>query len=332
MELPKKNVFQRLGTITESPIRIPISQRLGKVGESSTKRTNTVQEINETTLLIINAPKVIFISPKKDDAKEEEVVVVHHISVGEGNIQPSEEELEEASAIFEEGGEATINELKKVNLGTEEDPRPTFLSASLSMSGLDPTIAVHKLAVKTGVKPVKQTQRWFHFELVPEIEKEVDKLLKANFIREVKYPSWIANIVSVKKKNGQIRVCVDFRDLNKAFPKDDFPLPITELMVHTTTWHEALSFMDRSSSYNQIRMDPKYEEMMAFYTPKGIFCYKVISFGMKNVVAKYKRATQRIFDNFLHKFVKCYIDDLVVKTKARDDHLKDLRAVFKRLQ
>ncbi|KAG9439903.1 hypothetical protein H6P81_020068 [Aristolochia fimbriata] len=291
---------------------------------------------------------------KKDP--EEEEVVVHHISVDKGDDPTLEDDLGEAPAIFEEGGQATIDQLKKVNLGTEDDPRPTFLSASLSvieetdymslrneykdvfawsyteMPGLDPTVAIHKLAINSGVKPIKQSQRRFRPELVPEIEKEVDKLLKADFIREVKYPSWIANIVPVKKKNGQIRVCVDFRDLNKACPKDDFPLPITELMVDATTGHEALSFMDGSSGYNQIRMDPKDEEKTAFRTPKGIFCYKVMSFGLKNAGATYQRAMQTIFDDFLHKFVECYVDDVVVKTKSKGDHLRDLRAVFERLR
>ncbi|KAG9450298.1 hypothetical protein H6P81_010263 [Aristolochia fimbriata] len=115
----------------------------------------------------------------------------------------------------------------------------------------------------------------------------------------MKYPSWIANIVPVRKKNNQIRACVDFHDLNKAFPKDDFPLPITELMVDAMTGHEALSFMDGSSGYNKIRMDPKDEELTAFRTSKR---------------------------------VECYVDDLVVKTKQRSDHLLDLRAVFERLR
>ena len=92
------------------------------------------------------------------------------------------------------------------------------------------------------------------------------------FIREVQYPKWIANIIPVKKKNGQIRVCVDFCDLNNACPKDDFPLPITEVMVDATTGHEALSFMDGSSGYNQIQMNPKDEQLTAFRTPKGIYC------------------------------------------------------------
>ncbi|KAG9453545.1 hypothetical protein H6P81_006449 [Aristolochia fimbriata] len=292
---------------------------------------------------------------KKKDPEEEEAVV-HHISVDEGDDPTLEDDLGEAAAIFEEGGQATIDQLKKVNLGTKDDPRPTFLSASLSvteetdymsllneykdvfawsyteMPGLDPTVAIHKLAIKSGVKPIKQSQRRFRPELVPEIEKEVDKLLKADFIREVKYPSWIANIVPVKKKNGQIRVCVDFRDLNKACPKDDFPLPITELMVDATTGHEALSFMDGSSGYNQIRMDPRDEEKTALRTPKGIFCYKVMPFGLKNAGATYQRAMQTIFDDFLHKFVECYVDDVVVKTKSRGDHLRDLRAIFERLR
>nr|GMD39427.1 uncharacterized protein LOC109192688 [Ipomoea batatas] len=99
------------------------------------------------------------------------------------------------------------------------------------MPGLDPKVVVHCLAVKKSCRPVKQAQRRFRPELIPSIEGEVNKLIEAGFIREVKYPTWISSIVPVRKKNGQIRICVDFRDLNVACPKDDFPLPITELMI-----------------------------------------------------------------------------------------------------
>ena len=101
---------------------------------------------------------------------------------------------------------------------------------------------------------------------------------------------WISNIVPIKKKNGQICVCVDFKDQNNVCLKDDFPLPINELMVDVTTGHEALSFMDGSSGYNQIRMVPKDEELTAFRTPKGIYCYKVMLFGLKIAGAMYQRA------------------------------------------
>ncbi|KAL0286809.1 UNVERIFIED_CONTAM: hypothetical protein Sangu_2720600 [Sesamum angustifolium] len=113
------------------------------------------------------------------------------------------------------------------------------------MPGLDPKIAVHRLSVKKGTRPVKQGQRRFRPELIPLIEGEVNKLIEVGLIREVKYLMRISCIVRVRKKNGQIRVCVDFRDLNNACPKDDFPLPIAELMIDATTGHEALSFMDR---------------------------------------------------------------------------------------
>jgi hypothetical protein len=155
------------------------------------------------------------------------------------------------------------------------------------MPGLDPRVAVHQLAVKHGARPVKQTQRCFRPELISQIEVEVNKLIQAGFIREVKYPTWISNIVPVKKKNGQMRVCVDFRDLNNACPKDDFPLPITEIMVDATTGHGRLTFMDGSSGYNQIRMAPADEEKTAFRTPKGIYCYKVMPFGLKNAGVTY---------------------------------------------
>ena len=135
----------------------------------------------------------------------------------------------------------------------------------------------------------------------------------------------------MRNKNGQIRICVDFRVLNNACPKDEFPLPIPELITDATTGYEAMSFMDGSSGYNQISMSLKDKEHTAFRTPKGIYCYKVMSFGLKNGGATYQKSMQNIFDNLLHKYVECYVDDLVVKSRKRGDHLKDLRMVFELL-
>ncbi|KAM2686118.1 hypothetical protein EV2_009050 [Malus domestica] len=103
-------------------------------------------------------------------------------------------------------------------------------------------------------------------------------------------------------------------------------------MVDATTGHEALSFMDSFSGYNQIRMALEDEELTAFRTPKGIYCYKVMPFGLKNAGATYQRPMQKIFNDMLHKNVECYVDDVVVKTKKKSDHLKDLRVVFERLR
>ncbi|KAM1607184.1 hypothetical protein ACFX1Z_027796 [Malus domestica] len=87
------------------------------------------------------------------------------------------------------------------------------------MPGLDPVIVVHHLGVKPRTGPIKQMQRQYRSELIPQIEVEIDKLIKTGFIRVVQYPKWISNVVIVLKKSGQIRVCVDFQDLNDAYPE-----------------------------------------------------------------------------------------------------------------
>ncbi|NAU16996.1 reverse transcriptase family protein, partial [Klebsiella pneumoniae] len=168
-------------------------------------------------------------------------------------------------------------------LGTEDAPQPTFISSLLDeeessdlvrllsefkdcfawsydqMPGLSPDVAVHKLGIQSDALPIKQAPRRMRLEIEQQVISEVKKLIDAGFIREEQYPSWVANIVPVRKKNGQIRVCVDFRDLNKACPKDEFPLPIPELMVDIASSHAVFSFMDGSSGYNQIRMAPEDE-------------------------------------------------------------------------
>jgi len=136
----------------------------------------------------------------------------------------------------------------------------------------------------------------------------------------------------VRKKNGQLRICVDFWDLNDACPKDDFPLPIIELMIDSTTGHEALSFMDCTAGYNQILMVPEDQKATAFRTPKGIFCYTVMPFELKNAGATYQRAMPTILDDMLHKKVECYVDDLVVKSKKKANRVQDLRLIFERLR
>ena len=200
------------------------------------------------------------------------------------------------------------------------------------MPGLDPDVAVHRLAISPDVVPIKQAPRRMRVEVEEQVIAETKKLIDAGFVREETYPTWLANIVPVRKKNGQIRVCIDFRDLNKACPKDDFPLPIPELMIDIASSHSMFSFMDGSSGYNQIRMAEDEQRYTAFRTPIGTFCYKVMPFGLKNAGATYQRAMTHIFDGLIHRQVECYVDDLVIKSKVRDDHLDDLRVVFQHLR
>ncbi|XP_020595547.1 uncharacterized protein LOC110035627 [Phalaenopsis equestris] len=110
---------------------------------------------------------------------------------------------------------------------------------------------------------------------------------EANIVLEDQYPMWLANIVTVKKKNGQIRVFVNFKDLNKACPKDEFAQLIPELTVDIAST-QIFSFMDGSSGYNQIKMAPEDATLTAFKTLIEIFYYIVMSFGLKNVKETYQ--------------------------------------------
>jgi len=127
------------------------------------------------------------------------------------------------------------------------------------------------------------------------IEAEVHKLIECGFIREEQYPDWVANIVPVLKRNGKIRICIDFRDLNTACPKDEFLLPIADTMINNICFFERMSFMDDFLGYNQIKMYPDDEKYTSFRTPLEVYCYTVMPFGLKNVGATYQCAMSTIF-------------------------------------
>jgi len=139
-------------------------------------------------------------------------------------------------------------------------------------------------------------------------------------------------VVVVPKKDGKIRVCVDYRDLNKESPKDDFPLPHIDILVDNAARNATYSFMDGFSSYNQIRMAEEDKEKTTFLTPWGTFCYKVMPFGLKNAGATYQRAMVTLFHNMMHREVEVYVDDILAKSKEEEDHVQVLRKLFERLR
>ena len=120
-------------------------------------------------------------------------------------------------------------------------------------------------------------------------------MLETDFIREVYYPNWLANVVMAKKASGKWRMCVDFTNLNKACPKDSYPLLWVDTLVDSTAQHQLLSFMDVFSGYNQIKMDEADQKKTLFVTSQGLFCYKVMLFGLKNAGATYQRLMNKMF-------------------------------------
>nr|CAN82186.1 hypothetical protein VITISV_031111 [Vitis vinifera] len=189
------------------------------------------------------------------------------------------------------------------------------------MKGIHPSITFHRLNVLQTARPIRQKVRRFHPNIQEIIRNEVDKLLEAGFIREVDYPDWLANVVVVPKKEGKWQVCVDYTNLNNACPKDN-----------STAGQGMLSFLDAFSGYHQIPMSPADVEKTAFITPHGLYCYRVMPFGLKNAGATYQRLMTKIFKPLVGRIVEVYIDDIVVKSKTQEEHFLHLQEVFQLLK
>ena len=200
------------------------------------------------------------------------------------------------------------------------------------MPGIDPSVITHRLNVCPSSKLVQQKKRVFALERDNAIKDEVQKLIAVKFIREVYYPDWLANVVMVKKANGKWRMCVNFTDLNKACPKDSNPLPRIDQLMDSTASHKLLSFMDAFSGYNQIRMDEANQEKTSFVTSQGLFCYKVMPFGLKNAGATYQRLVNHMFRPQIGRNVEVYVDDMLVKSLDKGKYLDDLQETFDTLR
>ncbi|KAM1810112.1 hypothetical protein ACFX12_026916 [Malus domestica] len=205
------------------------------------------------------------------------------------------------------------------------------------MPGISPDVICHRLSIDPKIKPVRQKRRSYDAERYEAMKAEVEKLKGIGFVREVNYPTWVANVVLVKKnptKESLLlqkvlwRMCVDYTDLNKGCPKDSFPLPLIDRLIDSTVGCELLSFMDAYSGYNQILMNPSDQEHTAFTTDRGLYCYKVMPFDLKNAGATYQRLVNSMFAEQIGKSMEVYVDDMLVKSKHADQHITNLSETF----
>jgi hypothetical protein len=169
-------------------------------------------------------------------------------------------------------------------------------------------------------------------ENVKAVEDEVQRLQDAKVIREVKYPVWLANTVPVMKKNGKWRMCVDFTDLNKACKKDDFPLERVDEIIDDEANSEMLSLLNMFSGYHQIRVRKEDEEKTSFITPFGTFCFVRMLEGLKNVGCTFSRMIAIVLHPQIRRNILAYVDDIVVKSVQRRDHISDLAETFANLR
>jgi hypothetical protein len=198
------------------------------------------------------------------------------------------------------------------NIGTPEEPKFVKLSTSLTkeqrieytellrefadvfawtykdLKTYDTSVIEHKIPLKEEAKPLKQKLRQINPMLLPVMEKEVKKLLDARIIVPLRYSEWVPNLVPVRKKSGEIRLCVDFRNLNRSSKKDNYPLPNMEHILQKVTGASKISMIDGFSGYNQISVMPGDREKTTFTTPWGTFMYAKMPFGLMNVGATFQ--------------------------------------------
>ncbi|KAI5336085.1 hypothetical protein L3X38_026219 [Prunus dulcis] len=163
------------------------------------------------------------------------------------------------------------------------------------MPGISPDIISHRLSINPAVRPVRQKRRAYDPELYEAMKAEVDRLSSIRFIREVDYPTWLANVV---------------------------------MLVDATACHALLSFMDAYSGYNQIFMHPEDQAHTSFITDRGLYCYKVMPFGLKNAGATYQRLVNHLFAPLIGNTMEVYVDDMLVKSRTADQHIPNLSAMF----
>jgi hypothetical protein len=143
---------------------------------------------------------------------------------------------------------------------------------------------------------------------------------------------WLANLVIVPKANGKLRMCIDYTSLNKACPKDPYPLPRIDQIVDSTSGCDLLSFLDAYSGFHQIQMSREDRKHTAFVTVDGLYCYVVMPYGLKNALPTFVRAMSKTFGDLIRDKVEVYVDDIVVKTKRGSTLVEDLTLVFDRLR
>jgi hypothetical protein len=238
------------------------------------------------------------------------------------------------------------------NIGTPKEPKFVKLSRSLTegqrieyikllkefvdvfawtykdLKTYDTSVIEHKIPLKEEAKPFKQKLRQINPMLLPVMEKEVKKLLDAQIIVPLRYSEWVANLVPVRKKSGEIRLCVDFRNLNRSSRKDNYPLPNMEHILQRVTGASRMSMIDGFSGYNQISVMPEDREKTSFITPWGTFMYAKMPFGLMNAGATFQRAMDIAFIGEKDKFVMIYLDDITVFSKTDKEHCCHFKRVF----
>jgi hypothetical protein len=175
--------------------------------------------------------------------------------------------------------------------------------------GINNIIFEHEINNYLKANIVRQWLRDVNPRKAPSIKEEVDKIINVGFIYHVPFSKWVSNLVLVDTKQGNLHVCMDFMDLNKSSPKDNFPMPFIDHIIDECAGSAIFPFMDGFLGYNQIQIKLGDQNKMKFICPWGTFSYQKMPFDLKNIVEIFQRAMSFTFHDLKH-IVKAYLDDL----------------------
>ncbi|XP_019189259.1 PREDICTED: uncharacterized protein LOC109183658 [Ipomoea nil] len=256
------------------------------------------------------------------------------VGVLRGDVQTARKCYSRALNMRDTGTSQVNTIAKDTNERRKEQPGPCeeveevllhiFAWGSEDMTGIDRAIVCHHLAVNLDAKPVKQKTRHLSTDRREFIREEVKKMASISHIRPAICPDWVANIVLVPMPPSW-QMCIDFTDLNKACPLDPYPLLSIHQMVDVTIGAELMSFMDAFKSYHQVMMAQEDESKTSFIKPDSLYCDRVMPFGLRNAGATYQWTVNTLFEKLLGHTMEAYINDMLVKSRNRPNHARDLR-------
>jgi hypothetical protein len=221
-------------------------------------------------------------------------------------------------------------EERKTYLKLFREYQDVFAWSYRDMKTYDTRIIQYIIPLKPRVKPFQQNIQKYHPSLEPLMCQELKKLLDAKIIFQVRHFAWVANLVPVRKKSGEIRLCVDFRNLNRASENDNYPIPPMEQLLQIVFGFEIFSLLDDFSRYNQVLVLEEDHLKTTFRTKWGTFSYKPVPFGLINEGATFQRAMDVSFRGRINKCVVVYLDNVTMYSKNREDHIRHLTHIFER--
>jgi hypothetical protein len=199
------------------------------------------------------------------------------------------------------------------------------------LRGVPRDVIEHALRLDPKIPPKRQKLRVISSQKELAVQSEVDQLLDAGVIREIQFTTWLSNIVMVPKKNRGKRMCIYFTLLNKTCPKDDYPLPRINVLVDAAAGCERMSLLDCFSGYHQVWMTKEDEDKTSFITCFGVYCFVRMPEGLRNAGPTFNRMVKIVLGSQLRRNVSAYVDDVVIHSKKKEQHIEDLRETFQHL-